>query len=108
MIQMPEGGEYVKFKNYERKLKSPFIISKDFESILVPEDSTEELLKCIVTDLFKINGKQMIQMPEGGEYVKFKNYERKLKSPFIISKDFESILVPEDNEKQHPKDCYMK
>ena len=50
----------------------------------------------------------MIQMPKGGEYVKFKNYERKLKSPFIISKDFESILVPEDNEKQHPKDCYMK
>ena len=26
-------GEYVKFKNYERKIKSPFIIHTDFESI---------------------------------------------------------------------------
>lgn len=31
------------------------------------------------------------------EYVKFKNYERKLKSQFIICADFESILIPEDN-----------
>ena len=35
-----------------------------------------------------------------GEYVRFKDYERKVKSPFIICTDFESILVPEDNGKQ--------
>ena len=34
------------------------------------------------------------------EYDTFKNFERKLKSPFIIYTDFESILVPEDNGKQ--------
>ena len=34
---MPKKGEYVKFKNYERKIKSPFINDADFESILVPE-----------------------------------------------------------------------
>ena len=28
--------------------------------------------------------------------------ERKRKSPFIIYTDFESILVPENNEKQNP------
>ena len=39
-------------------------------------------------------------MPKKGEYVKFKNYERKIKSAFIIYADFESILVPEDNGKQ--------
>ena len=29
-----------------------------------------------------------------------------MKLPFIIYVDFESILVPEDNEKQNPEECY--
>ena len=45
-------------------------------------------------------------MPKKGEYVKFKNYERKTKSPFLIYADFESILVPEDNGKQNPNESY--
>ena len=43
-------------------------------------------------------------MPETGEYVKFRNSERKTKSPFIIYADFESISVPEDNRKQNPEE----
>ena len=46
--------------------------------------STEEILKCYIKDYFKINGKQNIIMPKKGKFVKFKNYERKIKSPFII------------------------
>ena len=42
-------------------------------------------------------------MPKKGEYLKFKNYDRKIKSPFIIYGDFKNILVPEDNGKQNPK-----
>ena len=34
---MPKKGEYVKFKNYERKIKSPFMICPDFESFLPPK-----------------------------------------------------------------------
>ena len=45
-------------------------------------------------------------MPKKGEYVKFRNYGRKINSPFIIYADFESILVPEDNEKQNVKESY--
>ena len=67
--------------------------------------STEEILKCQVKDCFKINGKRRI-MPKKGEYVKFRNYERKIKSPFIIYANFESILLPEDNGKQNPKKSY--
>ena len=37
-----------------------------------------------INDCFKISGKQRIIMPKKGKYVKFKNYERKIKSPFII------------------------
>ena len=34
---MHEKGEHVKVKNFERKIKSPFMIYADLESILVPE-----------------------------------------------------------------------
>ena len=39
---------------------------------------TEEILKRHIKDCFKINGKQRIIMPKKGEYVKFKNFERKI------------------------------
>ena len=45
-------------------------------------------------------------MPKNGEHVKLKNYDRKIKSPFMIYADFESILVPEDNGKQNTKESY--
>ena len=45
-------------------------------------------------------------MSKKGEYVKFKNFERKIKSPFMIYMDFESIVVPESNGKQNPNESY--
>ena len=38
-------------------------------------------------------------MPKKGEFVAFKNYEKNIKSPFIIYADLESILVSENNAK---------
>ena len=67
---------------------------------------TEETLKRSIKDFFKINGKQRIIMLKKGEHVKFKNYERKIKSPFIIYADFESILVPEEKGKQNSEESY--
>ena len=61
--------------------------------------STEEILKNHIKDCVKINGKLRITMPKKGEFVKFKNYGRKVKSPFITYADFERILVSENNEK---------
>ena len=60
----------------------------------------EEILKCHIKNCFKINGKQTIKMPKKGEYVKFKNFERKIKLPFMIYADFESIVVPENSRKK--------
>ena len=68
--------------------------------------TTEEILKCHIKDCFKINGKQTIKMPNKGEYVKFKNFGRKIKSPFMINSNFESTLVLEDNGKQNPVQYY--
>ena len=61
--------------------------------------STEEILKRHIKDCFKTNSKQKIIMLEKSEYVRFKYYEQKIKSPFIIHADFDVILVPEDNGK---------
>ena len=41
--------------------------------------------------------KNTIKMTKKGEYIKFKNYKRKIKSPFMIYADFSSILEPEKN-----------
>ena len=41
----------------------------------------------------------MIHMSKEVEYVKLTNYERNIKLPFKIYADFESIVVPENNEK---------
>ena len=41
-------------------------------------------LKCQAKDCFKINGKIITKMPKKGEFVRFKNYERKIKSSFTI------------------------
>ena len=47
-------------------------------------------------------------MHKKGECVRFKNVERKIYdySPFMIYANFESILVPEDDGKQNPDECY--
>ena len=42
------------------------------------------------------------------EYIKLKNFERKIKSLFMIYADFESILVPENNGKQNLLQPYTK
>ena len=44
---------------------------------------TEEILKRHIKNCFKINGKQTIKMPKKDEYVKFKNFEKRIKSQFM-------------------------
>ena len=70
--------------------------------------STEEILKSQIKDCFKINDKKRIIMPGKGEYIKFKNYKRKIQPMFIIYEDFKSILAQKNNEKQNPEQSYKK
>ena len=59
-----------------------------------------------IKDCFKINGEQTVKMPKKSEYIKFKNFERKIKLPFTMHAEFESILVPEENRNQNPNKSY--
>ena len=45
---MPKKGEFVKFKNYERKIKSLFIISADFETIVMPGNNGKKIQKSLI------------------------------------------------------------
>ena len=42
-------------------------------------------------------------MPKKDKYVKFKIYEKEIKSPFMIYEDFEGILAREDIGNKNPK-----
>ena len=50
----------------------------DFKDIKFPVKIRD--IHKIINDCFKINDKQMIQMPKQGEYPRFKSYERKINS----------------------------
>ena len=66
--------------------------------------SSEEILKIHIKYCFEINGKQTTKMSKNGKYIKFKNLEGKVKSPFKVYAEFQSILVPEHNGKQNPNE----
>ena len=68
---------------------------------------SEEILKRYIKDCFRINDKETIKMPKKGEYVKFKNFERKINLLFMIYADFENILVLEGNGKQNPSKSHI-
>ena len=62
-----------------------YIVEKKyFSCCCLQTHITEKILKCHVNDCLKISGKEMIKTPKKGEYVRFKNYERKTKSAFMI------------------------
>ena len=52
---MSKKDEYVRFKNYERKIKSLFIIHAHFESVLVPEKRRKGELEQSYTNNIKTN-----------------------------------------------------
>ena len=51
--------------------------------------SATEILESHINICFRISGKQMIQMPKKGEYVRFIYFENKIKLQFIIHTDSE-------------------
>ena len=51
--------------------------------------SATEILESHINICFRISGKQLIQMPKKGEYVKFIYFENKIKLQFIIHTDSE-------------------
>ena len=79
---------------------------KHFCRFCLQSFNTAQILERRIDDCFKINGKKMVKMAKNWETVKFKNYTRKIKSPFMIYADFESTLVLENNEKQNPDEYY--
>ena len=55
--------------------------------------------------MLMVDDKQTIKIAKRWKTVKFKNYMRKIKLPFIINVHFEKILVLEKNGKQNSVEC---
>ena len=65
---------------------------------ILHSDSIAQILERKVHDCFEINGKQMTKKLK---LLRPKNYSIKIKSPSIISANFKSIFVPENNKNQN-------
>ena len=57
---------------------------KQFCRFCLQAFSTEEMSQYHIKDCLKINEKHLIKLPTKGQYIKFKNFERKTNSPFIM------------------------
>ena len=83
-------------------MSTHYIVQENIFVIIVQSVlEQQKQLACHIKGCFKTNGKERVKLPKKGEYVRVKNYERKVKSLFMLYVDFESILVPEDNGKQN-------
>ena len=57
------------------------MVEENVLSLCLQAFSTQGILKTHIIGCFKINGKKKNEMPKKGEYVAFKNYQRKKKFP---------------------------
>ena len=73
-----------------------YIVKENIFVVIVYNFSVQEKLECHINDY---NDKK-------GEYVRFKNYEGKIKSPYMIYADLESTLLPEGSGKQNSEEPY--
>ena len=69
---------------------------------------TAGILNCDINNCFKINGKQMTKMAKKSQFVRFTNYERKIKSSFMIYTNIKSNLVSRNDRKQRRDKSYTK
>jgi len=71
--------------------------------------SSEEVLNKHKNDCIAINGEQAIKMHQKGDnIIKFKNYNRQLRAPFVIYADFEAITEKVDSCKSNYNDSYTE
>ena len=98
-----------KIKGEEEEGKRHYVLVKDLDTFMYDDTldhwrknfccyclqafSTKAILKRHIKVCFKFNGKKIIKMPKKGEYVKFKNFKRKIKSPFMIYADFGKVFL---------------
>jgi len=59
--------------------------------------SSEDVLNKHKTECIVINGEKAVKMPQKGDNIVFKNYNRQLKAPFVIYADFEAITEKVDS-----------
>ena len=72
-----------------------YFVEEKFLLLLFTRFQHKNVSKCHGKYCFKINDEETIKTAGKAEYDRFKHFDRKIKSQFIIEADFESILVSE-------------
>ena len=73
--------------------------------------TSKEILNKHTSNCIVVNGKQAVQMPEKGNWVQFKNFNKQLPAPFVIYADFEALTQkidscqPDTEKYQKHVDC---
>ena len=96
LISDDEKNHYVYIKNFNRFMyrKTRNKNKKHFCMHCLQCFSKEEILLKHKEVCIEINGEQSIKMPEVGSKIKFTNYNKQMKAPFVIYADFEAITEP--------------
>ena len=47
--------------------------------VVIVYSALEQQLTCHIKSCFRTNGKERVKLPKKGEYIRLKNYERKIK-----------------------------
>ena len=107
LCQKSSEDKHIDFSLIREEGKRKYAIIKDFNTFMcdyilhlgrkhfcqyfLQAYRTAEISKFHIKNCFKINSKQRIKMSQKGKCVRFKNYEIKIKSSFMIIADLEII-----------------
>ena len=107
----------------EEKDQSHYVLIKEFNTFMYNQTldrdwkyfccycfrsfTSSQIAERNVNDCLEVSDEQMIKRAKRGWTVKFKNYTRKIKTPFMIYNNFESILIPKNNGKQNSRESYI-
>ena len=84
-------------------MKKRVVSALVFLVIKISKNINRSKIKRQANECFMIGGKEDDQK---SEYVRFKNYDKRITSTFLINADFEGILLPENNWKQNLNQPY--
>ena len=109
LIQENEKSHYCLIKNFHRLIRSQKTGSNNAKLFICKRCfwhfSKEELLDKHI-EYCSNNKTAVVEMPEPGRMLYFKNYYKQLPVPFVVYADFECFTKPMSSCSPNPKDSY--
>ena len=110
LITKGENKHYVLIKDFNKFMynQTKHEHKKHFCMYCLQCFSSEDVLTNHTPNCISINGVQGVKMPEEGENVKFRNFQKQQAVPFVIYADFEAITEKVDSCQPSDKKSYTE